>query len=347
MCGIITAVNKTAKGTANVVLEAYARQSGRGSDGFGFVSFTKGGTVQAYKRCQSFATAEKLLRAHDNHAIMFHHRYPTSTPNIADSNHPIRVQNKKLKYTYYVIHNGVITNDDERRSAHETLGFKYSTALANGYQTSRGRWYYDGTDTHNDSEALAIDLALFIEGHTSEILAKGASAYVVLQVHNGKLRRLFYGRNGGNPLYTYRKKGTLLITSQNVTGKGSEVRAGVMYGTNARGVQLEERACTIPTYTTSYGFNSTLFRSSLDKYDDNYSEKLPVVVTEKMAETNDKNEARIAELEEERENIEEFLSLATDYVRKYEDDSARDEVKTYGRKLDDIDAELTKLYAQV
>jgi hypothetical protein len=243
-----------------------------------------------------------------------------------------------------VIHNGVITNDDERRSAHETLGFKYTTALANGYQTSRGRWYYDGTDTHNDSEALAIDLALFIEGQTSEILAKGASAYVVLQVHNGKLRRMFYGRNSANPLHTYRHKGTLLITSQNVTGKGTQVKEGVMYGTNARGVQLEERACVIPTYTTSYGFNgSTLWQSSLNKYDDNYN-MIPSR-TETKEET--KNEARIAELEEERENIEEFLSLAGDYVRKYEDDSARDEVKSYGRKLDDIDAELTKLYSQV
>jgi hypothetical protein len=39
----------------------------------------------------------------------------------------MKVSNKMLKFDYYVVHNGMISNDEELKKEHEKLGFAYTT----------------------------------------------------------------------------------------------------------------------------------------------------------------------------------------------------------------------------
>jgi predicted glutamine amidotransferase len=366
MCGIITAVTKTASDTGALILDAYSKQYARGSQGFGFVSLNKSGTVHAYKRAQTIEGIRKALNKHGERVVMFHHRLPTSTPNVAESNHPIHVTHKALRYDYYVIHNGVISNADERYKAHTAIGYKYSTALATGYQTQKGKWYYSGDVEYNDSEALAIDLAMYLEGASEKVQAKGASAYVVLQVHKRSraLRRLWYGRNNGNTLYVARHNGALLISSQDVTGKGKLVREGTAYGLNSQGKLKQTVALDVPTYsyTSTYGYGysaSTLWQgSALDKYTDDYKDRYttPQKRDEKPAPDNIKlptftDEADdIDELEDERDMLTDDIAIARQCLEYCHDLQERQayaqELDDYTTRLKEVDDKLVQLYSQ-
>jgi predicted glutamine amidotransferase len=362
MCGIITAVNTTARGTSDIVLKAYEKQYARGSEGFGFVSIGKGGHVHKYARTQTFEGIRTALKKHEGRVMVFHHRFPTSTPNIRESNHPIRVAHKALKYDYYVIHNGVISNADERYKAHTALGFKYDTALAQGYRTRSGRWYVTDETEYNDSEALAIDLALYLEGISDKVHARGASAYVLMQVNKKthKARRLYYGRNTGNPLYVARHKGVTVITSQDVTGRGVMVPVDIAHALDMRGHELETVALEVPTYSSmGYGYGSYLSQASMwDKYDENYRDKAPkksdeqpAPALEKLPATTDTLDTvvdAIEELESERDMLLEDIGIAKQCLDFTRDASERmaylTELDEYETRLEQVKKELEVVY---
>lgn len=219
MCGIVHVRRHDGHPARKVVRKLYERQKGRGTEGFGYVAI-KDNEIVSYERAPTEHEIMEKLSKEDAPEILFHHRFPTSGPNVEEMAHPIRVAHEKLKHQYFVAHNGVIRNYHKRKEAHEKLGFKYVTELEETLKSKiTGKLYNSGFSKFNDSESLAIDTALAIEkGINFE--SEGASAVVGLTVDGTHVIDRFFYRNFGNPLYLERSKHMTTLTSQ---VKGVEV----------------------------------------------------------------------------------------------------------------------------
>lgn len=221
MCGIVYVKRHDGKPAARSIRKRYHAQKARGSDGFGYVAINDDYIVSVVRAETEHEIMQKLEKE-TAPEILFHHRFPTSGPNVEEMAHPIYVSNpKQLDYNYLIVHNGVITNSKERKTAHESAGFRYHTELVEGYQSTKTRRMYLGSySKFNDSESLAIDTAISLEKGT-RILSRGSSAVVGIKIDgNGKVAERFFYRNGGNPLYL--KKGAELTSLTSAFG-GKEV----------------------------------------------------------------------------------------------------------------------------
>lgn len=214
MCGILFSKRFDGKLARKLINKRYQTQKTRGQEGFGFVEIQNGIVGQEF-RSEEEKDIETCLKGSEAEEILFHHRFPTSTPNFVEATHPIRVSNKILKYDYYVVHNGIISNDSELKQKHNVMGFKYTTEMSKTY-TTRGNVYEESM--WNDSEALAIDFALAVEtGKKME--AKGSIAIVALQFDKKtkKAVALYYGRNLGSPLKQEFNDAFLCLSSETGT----------------------------------------------------------------------------------------------------------------------------------
>jgi glutamine phosphoribosylpyrophosphate amidotransferase len=216
MCGIVYVKRADGKPAQKQVLKRYTKQKTRGDEGFGYVCLNDRNHVTAYKRHQYEKETRKELEQNTESHILFHHRFPTSTPNIPESAHPIKVSHKELSYDYYVVHNGVISNDSELRDQHLALGYKYTTEVQMQWNTPQRTWL--GRQQWNDSEAFAIEIARNIDRKTERTGAEGPIAYIVLQVEKASKKAIavYYGTNGGNPLTIWEDKlnGNVCIASE-------------------------------------------------------------------------------------------------------------------------------------
>lgn len=202
MCGIVYGFRKDKHAIGKNIVKRYERQKNRGSNGFGFVC-VNGKRVSGSMRFESEGEVCAALKASGSSHIMFHHRLPTSTPNCEEANHPITVDNPSLENIFYVVHNGVLQNERELRTKHETAGFEYSTIVEemNIVRTKKGDKIKGKIERFNDSEALAIELALFFSGKKETIDTRGTVAFVCWESdREGNLLKVHYGRNTGNPL---------------------------------------------------------------------------------------------------------------------------------------------------
>lgn len=199
-----------------MVLKRFEAQKHRGTEGFGFLEITKG-IVTRLNRAETEKDIKEMLKTSQADEILFHHRFPTSTPNFIEATHPIFVRHDDFKYSYYVVHNGVITNDDTLRDEHIKAGFEYTTEMTKGYTTKSGKMYSEKL-IWNDSEALAIDLCNYIE-HKKPMKSRGSIALVAIQMDKETFEviALYYGRNEGNPLCLETNKDYFALSS--VTGK--------------------------------------------------------------------------------------------------------------------------------
>lgn len=199
MCGIIAVIRKDGVSASRQTLKRYHKQKTRGQQGFGYVALRIDGIIE-HRRFQWEVDALSAIESLAHPTILFHHRFPTSVLNIAETAHPIKVSHESLKHDYYVLHNGWITNASALRDEHLKMGFKYTTDVMTTYKACG--IVYNGTIEFNDSEALAIELALTIEGKQEVAKATGSVAHITLQVdkHTNKAVAMFYGTNGGNQL---------------------------------------------------------------------------------------------------------------------------------------------------
>lgn len=224
MCGIVYVRRLDGKSPLKMVKKSYRMQIGRGTEGFGFVSLGNG-IVRNYLRSSG---EQAIMAALDEQEgadeILFHHRNPSSTVNVWECAHPIRVSLPDSIHDYYVVHNGVIGNADELKRGHDADKIPYSTLLRGYWLTGEGN-VIDAEDKFNDSEALAIELARDLEGEQRGIpKIRGSAAFIVLKAERGtgKAVSLYWGRNAGNPLNVLRTKEYIAITS---AGKGVEIPA--------------------------------------------------------------------------------------------------------------------------
>jgi len=256
MCGIVFINHNTEMGRATKrAFRMYKQQERRGKQGYGCV-VANNTTITGLYRSQDEAGIMPVKHERGNLAL-FHHRLPTSTPNLEECTHPIYVSNDLLEYDYYVVHNGVITNAKELKDKHERLGFEYTTTVetVKSYKTKQGE-YYDKVSSveFNDSESLAIDLALAIERGEKTIESKGSIAFVVLQVQkNGnKIQNVFFGRNLRNPLKMLYNNNELVLSSD---GIGIDVKEHTLYTYDIQSRKIvSTRDLGIDQYVPTDGF---------------------------------------------------------------------------------------------
>jgi len=209
MCGIIYAKNLTGKEPVNNLIKVlYQNQRGRGQQGFGFVGLNAE-QIDTYR-----ATGEKgimkYLNGYQYDEILFHHRNPTSTQNTLKSTHPFII--KLNGRSYYFVHNGIIQNDNELQREHYRRNIAYKS-------------HEDGL--FNDSEALAWDFCLWLNGEQPQMQAVGAVAFVCLETdEKNRAAKLYFYRNSSAPLRIYRDKTLLVISSD---GNYPAVRENCLY----------------------------------------------------------------------------------------------------------------------
>ncbi len=259
MCGIIKIRTKGEYSkTVKTLRKKYHKQSKRGTDGFGFIS-VEGDKIKSFKRSQ---TEKEIMAELSNEKtandIIFHHRFPTSTANVAEASHPIKVENEELKNIFYVVHNGVITNADSLKSRHEKLGYQYTTELEYLIKTN-DRQYFERSE-FNDSEGLAVELARYLSGKSLEIDTTGSVAFIVLETNkSGKTLKYHYGRNEGNPLTITDTERIEILASEG----GTLLPANTLFTYDYKTKITTQEACKVGFY----------WDYSDNKYDDDYKVK--------------------------------------------------------------------------
>jgi predicted glutamine amidotransferase len=218
MCGLIGAFNyKENKESVNEwVQNKLQDQLKRGKDGFGIIFIDDKNEIKL-ERATDLVKPIIDLKMHESRSIIMHHRTPTSTNNLISQTHPILVDNKDLKNIYLVIHNGIVINEDELKKKHEEMGFKYNT------ECLKTNYYQKEEMGFNDSECVAIEVALVAEGKKDEIDTEGSIAFIALEINKktNKATRVIYGRNdGGSPLKMSQTRNQIRLNSE---GGGQDV----------------------------------------------------------------------------------------------------------------------------
>jgi hypothetical protein len=240
MCGIIGGFHTDAKwgGANGWALKTFEDQHSRGMKGFGIIGWNKLGKIELKRSCEP-AKFMFDIHAKDYPCILIHHRTPTSTDNKMDQTHPILVSNGSLSHDYLVIHNGVISNDDDLYKIHtEELGFVYTT-----YDLDKVK----NTFRFNDSECVAIEVARFIEGQTKEVGTIGSCAFIAVQLdkEKGRPTGVFFGRNESNPLKIGASRGKIHLSSE---GEGEPVEPFQLWSFEPKGdMKLTKRPMTFKT----------------------------------------------------------------------------------------------------
>lgn len=269
MCGIIyIKSSNVSRRVGKTVLKRYEVQKHRGSDGFGFIAM-KDGKVSNYVLKEKEGEIRQHVKNEDTSEMLFHHRLPTSTPNLYEAAHPIEVDNESLKYKYYLAHNGVITNAKELYTAHQKLGFSYCTEIRTETRVvTRDRQIHKSVEIKfNDSESLAIELARYVEGLSKSIDTRGAAAFVMWQVDRktGEQVKVFFGRNEGNPLHIEKNNEMFILKSS--MQNGEEVEPNKMFFLDPKKNVVSEMAKVDIGYFFSYKKPDY---SGFDKSDESY-----------------------------------------------------------------------------
>ena len=281
MCGIIAAfkTTKTKTPVNTSIIDQYQNQYSRGEEGFGIIRIDPKQNIEIDRACEPSKFLIDLYLKPSN-MIIIHHRHPTSTHNKLDQTHPLTISHKSLKHDYQIIHNGIISNDDELHKKHLKLNFKYKTEYID-------YTYYhpEGITKWNDSEALAIELALFIEKQTNIIDTKNNAAFIILQIDKKtkKAKQVFFGKNDStSALNMYKLKQQLFLSSE---GKGKAIKENILYSfkINNQSIKLKQTKIpfqkTIPITTIT---SNDSYHNYYNNYDHNKSK--PIQKTTKIKE---------------------------------------------------------------
>lgn len=266
MCGLVYVNRKDGRSAVKSVKKRYRKQKYRGQEGFGYVAI-KDNKVVSYQRAPTEHEIMQMLDKETAPEILFHHRFPTSTPNMEEQAHPLHVKNDIFEFEYFVAHNGVIRNPFLRKQEHDKLKIPYTTELRPFWKATSGKSYYaDGALKFNDSEALAIDTALVLEGKVRGIESEGSAAVIALKIKDGMvIDRIFY-HNSGNPLKIDDTKHMVTVASQ---GHGQELYT--TYFAHLTDYKLEimpERIFTPTAYRSYHHAGSSIYSDGTPKYNE-------------------------------------------------------------------------------
>lgn len=221
MCGIVYVKRKDQKPAYKSVIKRYRKQEMRGKEGYGYVAI-KNNQIVSYERATSEQEIFKKLAKEDAPEILFHHRNPTSVPNIEEAAHPILVEHSTLEHQYFVAHNGTIRNSETLKEKHNKMGILYNTEVMEGFTSVMTDKFYMTGNAWNDTESIAIETALALDGKQKEIDTEGAAAVIGLQAKGKQVINRFFFRNFSNPLHYREDKFMTTLTSAK---DGEEVSA--------------------------------------------------------------------------------------------------------------------------
>lgn len=248
MCGIIAEFNtklkkknkkdEKTKKVNDEIVNQYQDQYSRGTKGFGIIRIDEKGNIQVDRATEELKFMLDLYLKPST-MIIAHHRQPTSSENKMNQTHPIFITNSSLHHHYYFIHNGVVSNDKKLKEKHDKLGFHYTT------EYTKEPYYSHGTaeQKFNDSEALGIEVALFIEGKQDTIQTDNTAAFIALQVDRKTLKatRVYFGRSGSSSmLKMFKVKGNLKLSSE---GEGEDIDTDILFSFDTKDpkMKLEKR----------------------------------------------------------------------------------------------------------
>lgn len=230
MCGFVYMKRKDGRPAYKSVLKRYRAQKARGTQGFGYVAIENDHIV-SYQRAETEHEIVNLISKEKASEILFHHRQPTGTPNMTELAHPFLIENSLLDHQYFVAHNGVIRNTGDLKDAHEKMGIEYTSEMLKAYITKQGEQHVTGI-SWNDSESLAIETALALDGKKSRIDTEGPAAVIGLQTKGKKIVNRFFFRNILNPLKWHEDNIMISITS---TGEGIVIPPEKIFALNPTG----------------------------------------------------------------------------------------------------------------
>lgn len=249
------------------MLQQFDKQRSRGTQGFGIFDGLKMNMVHETKENKIL----KWLVKYDSPLLLMHHRFPTSTVNVKQAAHPFSTKQHFGDNQYIMVHNGIITNDDELYVKHAKLGIRYHSLLDDL--------------SFNDSEALLWDFALLMEGKQKELTAQGAQAFICLKLVKGKLEKMYFGRNH-NPLNMLRTKEGISLSSE---GEGESILSDTLYTWNydlrrltTRPLEIKRTVYVTSSYTRPYEYNPSYDHTykgsgtqwgAWGKYDDDYDDE--------------------------------------------------------------------------
>lgn len=241
MCGLILGISLKGKPINKQVLEQYEKQKSRGRQGFGVFDGDYNNLIRETKEDDIL----KWLRRYKSTDILFHHRLPTSTNNVKNACHPFSTRDH-FDTNYILIHNGTIQNSFTLNRDHEEAGIEY-------YSTQKGGRKF------NDSESLAWDVALYLEGKQTELKSYGAIAFICIAIKDGK-KTLHFARNT-SPLYMQvNKKRIFLASTQGIAR--TEVKAHTLYSFDLETKKLSEKKLHVKSYYNDHEPTPVVPRSS-------------------------------------------------------------------------------------
>lgn len=266
MCGLIFVSRRDGLAVDRMVAKRYQGQKNRGMQGFGYIGLDKKRKINSWKQATQETDILRELNKEWGSTIMFHHRMPTSTPNVTEATHPIRVSHGTLEYDYYLIHNGIISNADTMREKHIKLGFEYTTEMSTVIRTRKSE-YVDEME-FNDSEALAIEMARVLDGKQPELECRGSIAFICYQVDKvtQEVKYLYFGRNFSNPLIMTHNENYLILAS---VGHGTPLEIDTLYRYDFEDNLVTKKAMEINGYRyTGFQNPKRTYQSNTDEDDD-------------------------------------------------------------------------------
>lgn len=227
MCGLVYIETKDQTAAAHLVRACYEKQKSRGQQGYGFVAVDKD-NKPLIGRSEGEAAIMAKLMPELSTAILFHHRMPTSTPNVIEGTHPIIVMHKSLRHDYAVIHNGVIYNCDSLKRGHDEDGYKYTTLMQSYIKAGKHKSHVLAI-LFNDSESVSIEMAKAIDAGTGDLEhVQGWAALMCFQFEKGThvVKALYYCTDDHSPMKKLDTEAFLKLSSQ---GEGEHVPANILF----------------------------------------------------------------------------------------------------------------------
>ena len=220
MCGLVGILSQEGgEENQDFIMNQFQEQVSRGEKGFGLIEAGKD-KIKVKRAVSGYKAMVDVARA-NSPILLFHHRQPTSTDNTIQQTHPILVSHEELAYDYLIMHNGIIRNSTALYKKHtEELGYVYTTKTLE--VTQYGSYYQ--TEKFNDTEAMAIELARYLDKLIPEVTIEGSMAFMGVRV-NKKTRKahsVFWGHNGSNPLRVKIEGKTIKMASELTEGENAE-----------------------------------------------------------------------------------------------------------------------------
>lgn len=247
MCGIILAVNREQNIVNQQVIDQLENQKSRGTEGFGIALVNNHYKLDKITRSTEIAKTLLDLYLNPRSMVLLHHRTPTSSSNRLSQTHPFVVKHGSLKYKYLVVVNGHVYNHQEIKKTHqEELGYIYTTDDKDKH----------GKAEYNDCEALAWELARYLEKQIEEIGSRGSYAFIALKINDKEqIEETYFGTNADTacPLKLGANEREIFISSE---GKGEPIKEDILYSFNTTDFKIKKKGLKIAkvTYISSNNY---------------------------------------------------------------------------------------------